>query len=890
MGIFSGSTKILVSSSVYNLAGDIKERPDYLKTSVIGAVLSSNQYSAGELIPRSYLNGPGIRMRNFSYWARTNYEPTVGIAYGDITTTGVIDNDAIASQIPHGNHEEVIIQNAEIGFADFSFWADQYVLENFPGSVSGTWKSDMLDDGRIQVEITGRPPIRFTPVGFDHTEQYLYIPYSVRPEPEILSTNPGSNIPLLPGEPFPSTTGWSHESTTDAPIDVHLSTTVVTKKEFSDGRPDETTTVVTPRDEVVIDHQSRWGRTETLGVSGDAGSIRYRDYDMFFYQVLGPIEDEVSVETSSETVGGVTIDTTITTTKQVQTMLRSYRISNTEFRRYLGGKLRIMIYRRGSGNSVLDSLFNNEDSGDKFYPYIPIRLDGDWVTGSLNTLTTKAFRKATGGKLSKVVKSLKDNDDIDDIQFIYTVFGASFNSPENTAKEYIFRFFQQMMISYPPSPSFPTFQHWKAAFNEEVQKEVAWIQWYNDQQHNGPTFGDPEPPMPNYPVEPTKSFRIRSTTEMEYDMEIKWSYLEGTINTGKAWPGAKPGELRFINNGTESFPFTRKEVDDSGMLKLYAASYKVDNVSMIWQRSANEWRVINIIGGVHKNRVYKGKFVEITTIDALNDAEESGFVLPLHNTILRSMPLVRSTQLCTASNYLVLNCYQEVKQKWYQTSVFQVVLVVVIVVVSVMFPQAAGAGGGLLGSNAAVGAALGFAAGTAAAALVGAIANAIAAMVLMSVIQKGATMLFGDKLGLIIGTIAGMMAMQVGTALSNGQSMSTMMGQMMRADNLLRLTSTMGNAVSQYINNSTQELLRKTESMMQAYNEEMTSLQRQYELEFGYNQGTVNPLGFTDAFALASEPRDTFLARTLMTGSDIADMSMKMITNFTDANLQLDFV
>jgi len=66
MGLFSGKTKVYVASSVYNLAGDIKDRANYLKTTVVGSVLADNSNrTITDDITRSYINGPGIRMRQY---------------------------------------------------------------------------------------------------------------------------------------------------------------------------------------------------------------------------------------------------------------------------------------------------------------------------------------------------------------------------------------------------------------------------------------------------------------------------------------------------------------------------------------------------------------------------------------------------------------------------------------------------------------------------------------------------------------------------------------------------------------------------------------------------------------------------------------------------------
>ena len=76
--------------------------------------------------------------------------------------------------------------------------------------------------------------------------------------------------------------------------------------------------------------------------------------------------------------------------------------------------------------------------------------------------------------------------------------------------------------------------------------------------------------------------------------------------------------------------------------------------------------------------------------------------------------------------------------------------------------------------------------------------------------------------------------------------------------------------------------------MMQSYNREMKDLQQKYQDDFGYSQGILDPRQLTDVLVETSESRESFLARTLMTGSEVAAMSLDMITNYADMSLQLN--
>ena len=61
---------------------------------------------------------------------------------------------------------------------------------------------------------------------------------------------------------------------------------------------------------------------------------------------------------------------------------------------------------------------------------------------------------------------------------------------------------------------------------------------------------------------------------------------------------------------------------------------------------------------------------------------------------------------------------------------------------------------------------------------------------------------------------------------------------------------------------------------------------RSYEEMFGTaGQGVIDPMQF-----VSLESLDSFLSRTLMTGSDIADMSLNMVGSYSDMTLNTDLV
>jgi hypothetical protein len=234
---------------------------------------------------------------------------------------------------------------------------------------------------------------------------------------------------------------------------------------------------------------------------------------------------------------------------------------------------------------------------------------------------------------------------------------------------------------------------------------------------------------------------------------------------------------------------------------------------------------------------------------------------------------------------MVFNCYQIVKQKWYQTGIFKILLIVVVAIVSVAFTG--GAGIGLLGSNIAVGTSLGFSGITAA--IVGSVANALAAVVVSSVISAVTSRLgvLGQVLGLILGFVVG----QVAQAFQGLQSFQFNWGDLMRPDNLLKLTDAVGNGISAYMNSVTQSYQGKIEDLQTSFKNQSDNIKSLYDQNIGYTNVAFNPTWMTQSTGYKQfEPSSSFLTRTLMTGSDIAQMSYDMVSDYTTLNLTLPSV
>lgn len=883
MGLFGGK-KTYVSSTLYNLAGDIENRPDFLKTLVVGNVLSASNPSISDSIQQGYSGGPGLKLRTFYRWAAENYT-LIGLPEGSFSELVQRPADVVGSQIQHEPEQTPVIQQFEISMADFSYWAEQWMFDNHYDLISTNWMSDYDDTtGEIKITFEDGSVEEFTPVDFDKNAAYLFATY-------ILSSSdiPGDsevNDPVYIGldDPYPSTDGYTLINEESSSKTVTLTTR--TRYYYESTGPESGEEETTTEDKTIQFYQADWSKVTFNGGSSSKDQITSTQDNYTFVRTGEVHEGETSVrkfnQANPET--GQPDVYVIEITKDTLTEAKYYVKSKQDITDYDWTKARTFIYRIGSGNTVLDQFIVQGGNNGSYLPFIPVRLDNKFLSEAYQPaayrVAKKAYKKAVNGKFDEVVDILKDNKDLKDIDYAYIMFGVSLNIKDNSCKKYIYNFFKNLSTNQ--GTDIHDYNDWK--LNQAIGEATnnTWLIWRAAQNDpTSPLFGTAEPANANYNSIPTSQIQIKASGSIptNVDMRITWQDISETMHTGLGKVNAKVGEVWFDFLADDIYDY---DSYSNGQI-INSNQLNVNRLNLKWQTSENTYQVLHITGLVHRNYIYNGKYVEITAKQAFADTEESGFLIPLHYNTLRGMSLVDSTQVSTCSCYMVLNSYQVVKQKWYQTGIFKIVLVLVVIGITYATGGFGAGSIGLLGANAAVGAALG--ASGALAAVVGAVANALVAMILVKLVSIGAVAVFGDKLGTIIGTIASLVALQVGTALSNGTSLSASIAQLAKADNILKLTMAAGNGYSDYIRAGAMETIQKTEELKKEYESKSQEISDLYAQNFGYGRGVFDPMSLTEATSFIMETRASFLDRTLMTGSDVADMSLTMIRDFTDITL-----
>lgn len=898
MGLFSSSYTTYVSSSVYNMAGDVLTRPNFLKSSLYSAVLNPYTNYIGEVLVGNYLTGPGIMQRSFFNWAVTN--DVGGLPTYTAFSSVDVDSEVVKAFIPvpvSPSGLVTFVQSSELTDGNFTHWAERYIFENNPNEIGTDWVSDYNEyTHEITIQFVGGSTVVFGATNFDKNKQYIVARYyqAVPDSTEALVTGDTTYDVLS----TPSTSNYSLDSTVNTGVVNHtLNQTVEVTKSYSNGNP--TTNSTTYPSTVVgfngYEHLYLLGEfVEGDGVSIDAYNM-YRFYHVFERREV--TVDLVGIETvTTNDLGGGVIETITThTSGDFLTPIYDWREDSQKTIIGLSGGLQMYIYEIGTGEAVLDALQASVNAlgVPEYYPFIPIRLNNvsithpnyDNITGSgLYAEAEKAYKKATKGQsLLSVIEQVEATPSLGDIDYAYIQWGVSVNTTEESCRRYMYEFFRNMMIiQESSSTAINKLQSDVAQYNASFAILTAWQSGVDDS--NSPYYRTPRPSVTQVAEPKTTIVRLSSDHPQlgGFDNRYSWISIEEEVFTGVGKVGAVKGEI-WLESGSSLSWFT-------GYFSGY--SNTASQVYMYNQVGVNTYKRLTIWGMMHENFIYGGKSVRTTLKSGIIDTEDSPFIVPLHAPTVKSLGIKNFTQMATANTWITFNSYTIVKKKWYESFFGMLLIIIAIVVVSVLLsPAASGSMMGVFGTNAAVGASLGLTGTTAIVA--GAITNAIAAIVISQAISSASVSIFGEKWGAIIGAIA---SFAVTYGMSNGFS-NLSISSIITPETLLKFSSALANGYSGFI---VSENLDIQSSMMEnqgIYDKAVKSLEDLMRSQGLINDLSFNPLALTDSVrgndpsgnkgSYVPESLDEFINRTTMTGADIVDVTLSMVSDYSNLQLTL---
>lgn len=901
MGFFSQKTKIKVYSTIYNLAGD---KPINYIGSALGMYAVGNQdHTISEQIQGALLKGPAMKLRSWAHWCRqTDYRGQLGIYAPRLRLGDSIDLDVIKTQLPSPPAGgSIVIQTAVIDNADYSAWVDNWLSENHPEDLNADFVSDIDDSGQI-VTLTfadGRAPYIFPITGYDANSIYLYVTYMEVGKDSAGPIDYGVLTDVASPLDWPPTTGMDPVDVTNTPLDRKLKTTTTTTVVYSDGRPGSEDVVVTERDAPYTQTDNTYDSVEFIGSNpaGDETNSLRRILLLRQTQKITVAHTENSY--IEYLTGGVTKTTTVAVDKENHVNGYQYRQDTQIITNRKWSQHKVFIYASGGSNAVLNAMFNASTSNDQFYPMLPFLHTLQWIAdprasstiwqppwpyGYEYDICKTAYKRLADGDFEKRSKELYAQLDSygpgDPLPVgIFIIPAVALNTKSKEAQKYLYEFFETMAEN--SAGSIGQYNAWRVNWTNADNSQKAWIKWRDAQAvPTDPLFGTPEPARISYPPAPGYGIEVGSERH-SYRQTLTWSAISVDTGTGLGWTGAKAGAILVQPGLSEEY---YESITSGGVTQLIPGFRDVFTISR--QLTENTWKTLSVYDLTNVNYIYSGKSIVTRSGEAFGKSEPM-LLIPLQERIFNNMSLKDASQLCMDNSYMMINSVFE-----YQTGGggFGLIIIAIIVVVITVMTAGGGSltGPGLLGTAASVGGALGFTGYVAI--LVGTVANAIAAMVLAKLITMGAQALFGERIGAVVGMIASVIAINYGTSYTNGTAFSVT-DVMTSPETLMKLSIAAGKGYSDLVTSKAADTLAALQDYMKSYENEMTQVQNKWTELLGDGQVIIDPLAMLDISqpdAYVAESADSFLGRTLLTGTDIAQMTIDIISNFTSVTVNTD--
>lgn len=912
MGLFSSKKETYVSGTVYNLAGALSDRPDFMKSVITNSALGGQDLTKS--IVNATLNGPAKNLVKFFTWAARSYP-------GSMPRTDLDGEDLrslvpLQTHIPHPAGSEVWVISGVVTEPDVSLWAEDYLLANRPELVSKPWTADINRvTGQLIITFGNPqyPPISFLAPAFSRADKYIAAKYAItRPGSSgpVVSLGTVSNISTIEGC---GVRGYvAGDPVTTPNIEVELVDKVTTTRSFSDGSPREVTVVETPTTVYYPQIDRTFTLTTGLPPVRSTGQIRRRITTKAVTRtrrVFTSYSRVVTHETDSET--GVITTTVVATENQSLRDHFSVTTSQQDHIHAVTEQPQIFLYRIGSGNAALDALSTRTVIQRDFFPVIPVRLDNHFINANgdfdgvpfseIYDAAAPVYKKGFGTEIDDLIDQLKENENLDDIDFAYIAYGVVVNERDAHAKRYIYAFLKSLIEVQHSSKA--AYDGAAETLRSSARQEQDWNFWNNHVQDMfGPEPSD-EPPRPSYP-RPQRteiSLNPQSPGNENYRISWRWTYIHETIMLGKK-PGKKLNDI-WWESAPDTAPVSNTSSGPVSFLNTgaFTGIGEIDRkrVYLYWQDREHAYRRLEIVGMHQSNYVYKDKSSGADLDDAVKSLldedggdgeDESEFFFPLSRPVLAALPVRTQNQLAGCCRLLVLNSYVTKKIRWYQRGIFKVIFMVAAIVLSFVFmnPAALGSAAGLLGTNAAVGAMIGLSGS--AAIIAGAAVNAFAAMLLTTVLSKVSVKVFGEKWGAIIGAVVSFIALGVGANFAATGNFSLDISQFMRVDNIMRLTESVGKSYTTYLRGETVALQEGYETALDEYKDQMDEIAEKVDEMFGQS-AWINPMLMTEVGDSSRhslrESSSTFLERTLLTGADICELTHGMIEDFVDLSLTI---
>lgn len=487
------------------------------------------------------------------------------------------------------------------------------------------------------------------------------------------------------------------------------------------------------------------------------------------------------------------------------------------------GVVKYVMYRVGAGTyPALDQLFDASTSTNgQFFPFLYFRYNG---VSELADTNTESYRdnvklaKYLGMNYDQVAEGVDANPDIDDVEQAMIMFAVPANTEDQQERAYLWKFFNNLFLA----------QGSDLRFRSEAQADIASSQLFGSSiQPPGIVIQD-------------KRFKLSLSNRGIYR-----TYKTGTVApVGEYSSGVSTFNVPFtyLQPETQSLPATQVTIQTPVKYHYFRR-----------QATVGLYEEIQVVDLQTRFHIF-GKY------STIGDELDKILLIPLDHSITESFSIPQRERLYARSLHYVFNSLVVLKLKWYQTELFQAVLLVVAMAITVF---SWGADGG-----SAIAAALSVGAYVVAFNL---IFIAILEFLILRLVFKLFVKAVGIKAAFVIAIIAALAGVSYGL-MDGGIAGSPW------AENLLSLASNLGNAINTQIQVQAADL-NQSISEFDQYVKEQTKL-----LESA--QGLLDQDHRLSPFVIFGEKPDDFYSRTVHSGN-IGIVGIDAVASFVESRLTL---
>lgn len=285
---------------------------------------------------------------------------------------------------------------------------------------------------------------------------------------------------------------------------------------------------------------------------------------------------------------------------------------------------------------------NTDIQKSPYFPIVPVRENN--VTSTFTNKpklakSSKHLLNKLGLNYGDIISGVDANPDIGQVDHAYIVIGLKLNSTEQAALNYLFEYF-----SYLENVSTVT-----------EAEDAAWV--------FGTTYG-----ISNQP--PVNQLEVRCNY---YRILLAYRYINKSTVTGS---------IGKVGTVTQTLNVVPQDVH----ISTNGPSLVRDNSELILRKQINDTQYVELLvkGPHHINYVYNGYGVD-TNIKILTENEDNNnFIIPLNRYIFTEV-LSQKEQIAVMYSALniTFNSYEVVKLKWYQTGLFQFIMVIITVALTI---------------------------------------------------------------------------------------------------------------------------------------------------------------------------------------------------------------